>query len=229
MFPALIVSAILVLIHLYGRRFTSHLRRHKDRIVSFGSGITIAYLFLWLLPELYKGSPELGRVLFSFVLLGFSLFHIAEKYFYQHDKSLGDLRHDLKELHSLAFFIYYILIGLLLFDLIESGVKSLILFSIPVIIQSAVSSTSIEKIHEKVKEKAWLKAYLASAPILGLALGRFVDFGKQFFDMSLGFVVGMLFYTFISDHIPKGREGKIGYFILGVGLYALLIFLIDWV
>jgi len=228
MITPIVISIILAAIHFFGSSLSEGLIKHRDRIISFGSGIAISYLFLWLLPETFRAEVEFRRFVFAFVLLGFITFHIAEKYFYEHDKSLEQLRDDLKELHSLAFFVYYFLLGLVFVELARTGERDLLLFSIPIVVQSVVTSTSIERIHEKLKDKPMVKLYLSLAPVFGLVLGFYTQFSHQFFQSAQGFVVGMLFYTFIRDDLPKGKKGDVSYFVLGSILYSLLIFVVEW-
>ena len=81
--------------------------------ISFAAGIFITFLFLEMFPLLFQQSFSFTQISLIFMLFGFSLFHIIQKYEYKH-VSRKRLRKEIKELHSLAFFIYHFVVGIIL-------------------------------------------------------------------------------------------------------------------
>ena len=84
---SLFLGIALVIIHYYSELIHLHsTKRTTTSFLSFAAGISVAYLFLYLLPELTAGIKHLDNLLFFFLLAGFTLFHLVEKYIYQHSQ-----------------------------------------------------------------------------------------------------------------------------------------------
>lgn len=81
---SLIFGLFLGTIHFYSERFEIPEGPGRYRIISFAAGISIAYLFLVLLPHIYEAAARLHNFIFTFLLLGFVLFHLVEKMIYKH-------------------------------------------------------------------------------------------------------------------------------------------------
>jgi hypothetical protein len=95
---ALVFGVFLGLVHFFSESLNPPHGRARYRVVSLAAGISIAYLFLHLLPETYEAATHLRQWVFVFLLLGFSGFHLVEKLIYQHADRTRLLR-DLKEVH----------------------------------------------------------------------------------------------------------------------------------
>src|SRR3990167_2011951 len=103
-FLPVIYSLIIGLVHFFNEKIQIRQEYFRVRILSFIAGISVTYVFLNLLPEVYKGFEFFDKVIFVSLLAGFTLSHIAEKYIYQHSAP-QTLRESLGGFHSLAFFI----------------------------------------------------------------------------------------------------------------------------
>ena len=108
---AVTFGVVLLFIHYFNYLIADHKKHHKQ-ILSFSAGLSLAYIFLLLLPELYEGIEFAGKFLFVFVLMGTIGFHFAEKYIHQHVKK-QELVRDLRIVHSIAFFTYHLMIILI--------------------------------------------------------------------------------------------------------------------
>jgi hypothetical protein len=81
---ALALAFLLGFLHFFSDMIRFSEDERKYRIISFAAGISISYLFLDLLPHTYEAAIHLREWVFVFLLLGFALFHLVEKYIYQH-------------------------------------------------------------------------------------------------------------------------------------------------
>ena len=126
---------------------------HRMRVASFSAGAYLSYLVLDLLPSLFQDGTSPARLSLVFVLAGFSFFHLLEKALWRHrTKSVEDLRRELKEAHSAAFFLYHFILGILLVSIISTaGLRAGVLFFIPLLLITAVSSLSLKGIHGLVR------------------------------------------------------------------------------
>jgi hypothetical protein len=220
----ILLGIMLVIVHFFSEKF--HLLRHIQRMkfISFTGGIFISYLILHILPEVFVGDAFLNRVAMIFVLIGFSLFHLMEKYVYRHERRREQLKRELKEVHSIAFFLYHFLLGVVLISIIDQlNLMEGILFFIPLLLIAFVSSISLKGIHGQIRQKKSVKAMLSISPLLGVVISTFFPLTNLLHSMLLGFVVGALLFIVIVDSIPKERKGEPVFFILGVTLYFFII------
>ena len=73
--------------------------KNKMKFISFAAGISISYIFLILLPEIYNGGMEYSRLVFIAVLASFGVFHVIEKFIRQNFTG-SDLRKEHILVHS---------------------------------------------------------------------------------------------------------------------------------
>ena len=182
----------------------------------------ITYVFLHLLPQFSQGIANVSRLLSLSILFGFVVFHIVEKYIYQHspeDKLLRELAIE----DSITSFIYHFVIGIILVSFINQGVHEGILFFIPVLFYTAVSTLPVDM----TKFKS-IKLLLAVSTLLGILFAQFVytNINPILYFGLLGFIIGTLLFTVTRHSIPKMKEGKPLYFLIGVVIYTILIFLL---
>lgn len=217
---AILFGLILGFVHFFSRKIHP-IRRMKT--VSFLAGIFITYLFLHMFPMLYEETEFLVRVSLIWVVVGFSFFHVIEKYLYKHDKSTRVLRKDLKEIHTIGFFLYHFVIGFILVDFLSISILDGLLFFIPLLFFSALSTISMKELHGKIRENTCMRILLSGSTLIGIILAIYISIPSIVFDVLLGFVIGTALHTILMDAIPKERRGKPEYFILGVIVYTLLI------
>jgi hypothetical protein len=110
-----VLAFILFLVNFFSELYGEKLEKHHSKLLSFSSGIFITYIFLYIFPEFFIGKQHLGNPIFALLLIGFIVFHLAEKYLYQHIKNKDILLQDLGELHVAGFFIDHFVVGIALF------------------------------------------------------------------------------------------------------------------
>ncbi len=145
---ALALGLILGIIHFFSENLSPPEGERRYRVISFAAGISIAYLFLDLLPHTYQTTTHLKNFVFAFLLLGFVLIHLVEKFIYKHAKE-RDIAKELKEIHSLVFFGYYFLIGIVLHDKIQPNLLEGILFLV------AISANPLGQNYSFPYPRAW--------------------------------------------------------------------------
>ena len=217
----LILALILSVVDFFTEGLFSKSSPNKMRFISISAGVSVSYIFLILLPEIYSGSIAISRLLFLAVLFGFGVFHIIEKYIRQNFTGPA-LRKEHRAVHSSTSFVYFFVVGFLLVKLAESnsGLSSVLLF-IPIMLHIIIDS--LPRRHTK---KHHLRALSASSPFLGAILASFVDIGNIGNVALLGVVGGGLLYTVVRESLPRDREGRPMYFITGLLLFTVLILLL---
>jgi hypothetical protein len=162
------------------------------------------------------------RLVFLFVLLGFSVIYIIEKH--TCTKNTEKLKKDVKELHASSFFLYHFLFGISLVSLTGVSFLNGFLFFIPVFLHTTISSISFKELHEKLKSHTLSKIILSFSSLIGVMFALIVEIDIMLFNAILGFVVGALLYIIVRDSMPKKNHENPSYFLLGVIIYIMLLF-----
>ena len=80
------LAFILSIIHYFSEIVSVKAEKYHNKIISISAGIFLTLIFLEIMPELLNLSLMPAQTIFFFILLGFIIFHISEKYLYQHAK-----------------------------------------------------------------------------------------------------------------------------------------------
>ncbi len=213
-------GTIIGIAHYFNELFSLKSEKYRNKIISFSAGISITYIFLHLLPEFI--AAQTSRFVFLSILFGFVIFHIVEKYIYQHspeDKLLKELAIE----DSITSFIYHFVIGIVLVGFVNQGINQGILFFIPVLLFTTVNTLPVDMTKSRI-----IKVILAVSTLLGILFAKFIypNIDPTLYYILLGLVIGTLLFTVTRHSIPKNKEGKPLYFILGMIIYTILIYLL---
>ena len=138
------IAAIMGLADYFGHRISGLAGKNRDNWLSFSGGLLTSLIFLILLPELIQSSAN--EFIYLFMLIGFLLMHLAEKYIYQHVTNKQELLEDLKIIHIIGFGLDNFLVGFILASIIETDLLVLLNLSIALFLQMLMSSFSLDSI-----------------------------------------------------------------------------------
>lgn len=218
-FLAIAIGIILGGLHYSSENIELTAEPKRYRIISFGAGISIAYLFLHLLPHTYEAAIHLKEAVFIFLLLGFVLFHLSEKYVYQHRDKEKQAR-ELKEIHSIMFFFYHFFIGIVIADKFETGILEGSLFVIPVALHTGLSTVSLSKIHSEIRESITTKIILSLSTLIGVVFAIIIHVPDIVNNILVSFIAGVLLYIIVKEFLPEKEKGKPLFFIFGLALFS---------
>ena len=202
--------------------------KYREHIISFAAAIAITYLLLSFLPEAYKNSE--GISLFVPLISGFVLIHLVEKFFYRKYSARFYLRraktfHD--ELHTMILFIYHFVIGAVLIRLLDTDLVSGIFLMPPLLLFTTIGNWSLHHIY--LQQIPHRRLLLASSTILGALFAKSAFFTPLIGTIMFNFAAGILLFIVVRESIPQPKEGKPMIFLLGVVIYAVMIFLLNQV
>lgn len=222
----IIIAVVMGLTDFFGHKISGLIGRHRDAVLSFSAGLLISLLFLILVPDLIiKGVTEL---LFLFMLVGFLLMHLIEKYIYRHITDKQELLEDLKIVHIIGFGLDNFLIGFIIASLVELDFSIVITLAVPLFLQMLTSSISLDSIDTRLNDK-YSKIILSVLPLLGAILGIVLELDHLLTNYVLAFVLGILFYMIIRDVLPQGRKGNSALFFAGnLIIIFFFLFRIHW-
>ena len=104
-----ILALILSIVDFFTEGLFSKVSQNKMKFISVSAGVSVSYIFLILLPEIYSGSMEISKLLFLAILFGFGVFHLIEKYIRQNFTGPA-LRKEHRLVHSLTSFVYFFVV-----------------------------------------------------------------------------------------------------------------------
>lgn len=222
MFEAFALAIILAFVHFFSEEYGRHTEKYHIQLISFSAGLFLGIIFLYLLPEFFKGGLFLGESIYILLLAGFVFFHLGEKYIYQHIKNRKELMQGLSSLHAAGFFTEHFIIGITLFLAfkIEGNVSGFLLF-VPLLLHSFSSSISLNHIDSHFKRKSISGILLPLSPFFGVCFAYFLHFNYVFYYAMFSLVLGAMLYIAIRDMLPKKEEGKPLFFITGV-LFSIM-------
>lgn len=227
----LILAFLLGLLHFFSEEFyLKYFQEHHKALMSFAAGVSVTYLLTHLIPDILLESLKFeilqSKLIFSYLLAGFVVFHLVEKYVQQHVKSKMLLK-DLRWIHFVSLFVYHAVIGIMIIHYAEEGFKYAFFFAVPVALNLVVLNISFHNVH---KEDSRPKGNYIFNIIGSLAVLAGAIFALKYkLPLSIvlsgaAFVAGSLMFIVIRETVPKEKEGSGWIFLLGILVYWLLVY-----
>jgi hypothetical protein len=192
---AVILGALIGIAHHYSEKFCAKCRSYNSELISLSAGISVTYIFLDLFPQFSNDVLQSNKLLFISLLLGFVLFHLVEKYIYQHSPK-GKLKRSLDTENTIASFTYHFCIGVILVTFTRLGIDRAILFFIPMILYTALSTLPVNPPKSKI-----LHGLLSVSTVIGVLFAEFVVITPLIQTALVGFIIGILLFTVIRHSI----------------------------
>lgn len=231
----LALAAGLALIHIGAGKLRFLNAIPRSRWLSFASGMSVAYVFVHLLPELAEGQEALAEAGIDLVeeghvwlmaLLGLGVFYGLERAAKasreQNEREGGadETERGVFWLHTLSFALYNVLIGYLLGQG-EIG-AGLGLFWLAMALHFFVNDYGLRQDHkvQYTRVGRWL---LAAAVMGGAALGLVVGVQEAVLAGAIAFLGGGVVLNVLKEELPEERESRFAPFAAGAAAYAVLL------
>ncbi len=215
-----ILAVILSIVDYFTEGIFLKITHGKLKFISFSAGVSVSYIFLVLLPEVYKGALEVHKLLFLSVLFGFATFHLIEKFIHQRFHG-QQLRIEHVIIHSSVSFVYFFVVGFVLVKLAEDSVAGALLLFVPLTLHIIIDS-----LPRRVADNKRVRIFSASAATLGALLATLAEFGLAGDTVMLGLIGGGLLYQVVRESLPREREGKPMFFITGILSFTVVVLLL---
>lgn len=234
----LLLAAGLALVHLGAGRLRFVDIVPRSRWLSFASGISVAYVFAHLLPELAEGQRALAEagVAVAFVterhvwllaLLGLAVFYGLErsaKASQEGNVEEGEERTEVGVfwLHMGSYGLYNVLIGYLL-GRGESGAGAgLVLFWIAMALHFFVNDFGLRQ-HHKARYSRSGRWVLSGGVLVGAALGLATEVHEAVVVALVAFLGGGVVLNVLKEELPEDRQSRFWPFAAGAAGYAALL------
>ncbi len=234
----LIVTFVFMAVFLFGRRLQFPKWAHRRRVVSLFGGMTIAYIFMHLLPALHGGAillsdtssdgwpPPAEVRVFGLAMVGFIAFWGLEMMVWRYarrgdySKERGPLMLYFGGLAAYTWLITYVLV-----DPVEEGHSLLWLYAVAMVVHFLALSYSLQRDYGSYYESVGAKL-LAGAALLGWIVGLLVHLPLAAVVLLGGLVAGGVIMNSILMELPREKEGLFIPFLTGaLGYGVVLLFL----
>lgn len=228
-------ALILALIHLYASKLKFLDTIPRSRWLSIASGVSVAYVFVHLLPDLSEQQETfaeseifgwLEHHVYLMALLGLAIFYGLER-MVSRSQAEGDEKTaaGIYWLHIASFAVYNALIGYLLFHREESGLANLLIYTIAMGLHFIVNDYGLNQDHQSLYRRSgrWI---LASAIIAGSAIGSAGEISEAAISLLFSFLAGSVILNVLKEELPEERKSRFSAFLVGVVSYTIILLLL---
>ena len=226
----------LALVHLYASKLKFLTTNPRTRWLSMSSGVSVAYVFVHLLPDLSERQVELEESspiaflehhVYILALLGLVTFYGLERVVSVSQQTTTGDRPQLGVywLHIASFALYNALIGYLLFHREETDLTNLLVYAIAMALHFIVNDSGFNQDHQNTYRRSgrWI---LAGAIIAGAAIGMATEISEAAVSILFSFLAGAIVLNVLKEELPEERQSKFGAFALGSFFYTILLLLL---
>ena len=230
-------AAILLFmaIFLFGDRVQplSILARERRTLISFAAGVSAAYVFVHVMPEvaearetfLHSSNLRLqyeGKEIYLVALVGFLVFY-----------GLGWLRSRVKaapsarerldfRVHIGGYAAYVWLVSYLLIDNLEETPVSTALYAVAMTLHFLTVDNALREEHREIYRRGG-RFLLAGMCALGWLVGSVIDLPHDLLAVMMAFLSGAVIMNSTIMELPTDKDGRFLPFVAGGLLYALVL------
>ena len=208
------------------------------RWFSAAAGVSVAYVFMDILPELEAqhrlfvaaiGESALlaEQRIYIAALFGFVLFYGLDHFLLRRasgedaapDRDVTDAAF---WLHVGGYAVYSWLIGYLLVERADLGLRVLVLYGFAMMLHLTLVGHALLRRHGRAYTRvgAWV---LAGSILAGWATGVTIEMPAVVIARVFAFVAGGIVMTSMNEELPAGREGNFWWFSGGAAVYSLIL------
>ena len=242
--PAPLVAAlILAAAYVAGGWLTAHGADEeiwaRRRWISASAGVSVAYVFVDVLPELAAQNRAVvaaaggERALFaeqriyvlallSFVVLyGIQYFVLASREQRRHGEATGAVDPTYL-LHLAGYAAYSGLIGYLLTERSERGAGALAVYTVAMALHFLIVDHSLFEEHG-ARYAGTGRTLMAASVIAGWLIGAATHISPVTFARLFAILAGGVVITSLRAELPNQRQGRFWYFVLGALIFAAVL------
>jgi hypothetical protein len=236
---AFLAAMGLAVVHLLAGKLRFLRGIPRSRWLSIAGGISVAYVFVHLLPELSQGQEVIVRAVSNgFAFLEHHVYLVALGgliSFYGLERAAQTSRQRQREaggedaagmrffwLHISSFAVYNMLVGYLLLHREDPGLAALGFFVIAMALHFVVNDYGLREHHKEAYTTIgrWI---LAAAVFVGWGVGSVTDITEAALAVLVAFLGGGVILNILKEELPAERESRFGAFVLGAIGYAALL------
>lgn len=238
-FAPAFAALVLALVHVFANRLRFLEGVPRSRWLSAAGGVSVAYVFIHLLPELGEGQATIEgavRGAFGFLehhaylvaLTGLVVFYGLERAAKESRRRSRDARGGdetgagVFRLHVASFSLYNAIIGYLLVHRAQPGPVGLVFYAVAMGLHFLVTDYGLREHHRAayLRVGRWI---LAGAVIAGFVGGLTFEVHEVGVELLRAFLAGGVILNVLKEELPEERESRFAAFVLGAGGYAAVL------
>jgi hypothetical protein len=227
---ALISVILFACVHLYGQQASKLHALTHGRMLSFGGGVAIAYVFIDLLPKLAQSDalvrqaleglfPYVERHVYLMALVGFLLFFIVDR------SSVSLKKNKSFWLSICSYALFNFLMGYAVVDKNNPEVQPLVLFTIAMGLHYFTNDYSLRTEHKRAYEQFGC-TILIIALFLGWSAGVWITLPQTAVAIASAFIAGGVIMNVTRHELPKQHPNSLISFLFAAALYTVLLLMI---
>lgn len=231
---ALLVAVAIAAVHLLAPRLWAAAERPRSPVLSCAGGVSVAFVFVHLLPELSRAQDEVGdavgllpyleRHVYLLALLGLVVFYGLEGL--SRPDAGGVAGGGIAAAASFAVFgAYNAVIGYLLVEQAGDGALRVALFGLAMGLHLLVIDEALREQHRDAHARAG-RYLLAAGVLLGWSTGLLTEVAPATLGLAIAFLAGGIVLNVLKQELPAERQSRFGFFALGVGAYSALLLVV---
>ncbi|QEY33012.1 hypothetical protein EVJ50_13035 [Synechococcus sp. RSCCF101] len=239
----LLLALILALVHLVGTRLPLFRVVPLHRWTSFAGGVSLAYVFLEVFPELAAHQAHLlesglapgflENHTYLMALAGLVSFYSLDIFRLRQRRAEAAAGQVVPEgtvvratfwIRITAFAVLNLIFGALLDEVSHLSLLSCGLFVLAVVLHFFVIDTSVQEVDARLFHRygRWL---LAGAVLLGSLLGLLAPPDSALLTVVWSFLAGSVILNVLRRELPEANHTCYRSFLAGCGLFAAILFL----
>ncbi|MGB5978348.1 MAG: hypothetical protein WBG62_13130, partial [Cyclobacteriaceae bacterium] len=233
-----ICALILALVHFFAGKLTFIKMLPRSKWLSFGGGISVAYVFIHVLPELevwqqhFRGDGFFKHHLYVFSLAGLVLFYGIERAakLSRESERKRDGRSQESDgrtfyIHLATFAVYNILIGYLLVNRNETEPEELMYYVLAMVAHFIINDFGLQD-HYGTRYKKTGRFVLSGSVIGGWVVGLATEIPPAGIGVIFGLVSGGVILNTLKEELPEERRSNFPAFLAGCLAYSVVLLLI---
>ena len=227
-----LLASIIASVHLWFGWFEARFERSENRWMGFIGGIAVGYVTLYMLPKLSNvtvrfvaANPDASWALqyraYFILLFGIVVHLVFERLSRMSTRGANAARW--LEIAVLA--LYSFLIGYVAVELPRSEIRFHILANV-IFALHLMGMVHRLRTRYPSAHAGWGRIGFALLVLLGYVLGVVTELREATIVTGTAFIAGIILVNVMSEELPSGKEGRLRYFLVGVGVFAVMSILI---
>lgn len=239
MFLSLIFVSVLASVHVFANKISALHTLSRCKWLSLAGGISVAFVFVDILPELHSMQDSLREdekpaflreeYLYVMALAGVLFFYGLEKTIIKfEEKNASDkdmaIEDDIFWWHIGVFAVFNIVIGYYFHHEMEVNGTSSFLSFIALGFHFLINDYALLQHHEKMYHDTgrWI---MGGAVLAGWGIGAVFTIPDLFSFTLFALLAGAIIVNSFKEELPEDKETNSGFFLVGAALYTSLLIL----
>lgn len=234
-----LLAVCLGLVHIFASKTHWLTRIPPQRWMSIAGGVSIAYIFLDIFPELERAQAEVEHIdgfvidylehhVYLLALVGLAIFYGLEKLALRsrthHHQTEGKdhTQSTVFWLHIGSFALYNAILGYLLRESETYGLLACFLLFVTLALHFLVNDVGLREHHKHLYDHRgrWV---LSAAVVLGWVLGQAIIIDAAAIAAIWALVAGGIILNVLKEELPAERESNFSMFIVGAAVYSVVL------